>query len=381
MYLVSFIWYPVSGSLQHIKQITMKYVFFLFIVLSSSTAFSQQAENIIIITTDGFRWQEVFKGMDSAIANNKKYNQGDSENIFKKYWSDDVNERRKKLMPFLWSVIEKNGQIYGNREKGNKVDNANRYWFSYPGYNEIFTGYPDTAVNSNEYPPNPNTNLLEYLNRQQKYQNRIAAFGAWDAFNRILNEERSKVPVFAGFDKAGGNNPTPNEQLRNNMLEDSYKPFGDEEGLDVFTQYAAIEYLKTKRPKILYISYGETDEWAHSGQYRDYLDAASRVDKWIKDIWTYIQSDPAYKNKTALFITVDHGRGDAKKEEWTSHHKDIKDSYQIWFAAMGPGIKAKGEVKDAQQVYQKQFAQTMANILGQEFKAEHPIGEKIDLNK
>src|SRR4249919_1225081 len=100
----------------------MKYVFLSLILLSSS-AFSQQAENIIIITTDGFRWQEVFKGMDSAIANNKKFNQGDSAAIFKKYWSDDINERRKKLMPFLWSVIEKNGQIYGNREKGNKVDN------------------------------------------------------------------------------------------------------------------------------------------------------------------------------------------------------------------------------------------------------------------
>lgn len=359
----------------------MKYFFFIVSLLFSTVLFGQQAENIIIITTDGFRWQELFKGMDSAIANNKKFNQNDSANIFKKYWADDVNERRKKLLPFFWSEIEKNGQIYGNRDKGNKVDNANRYWFSYPGYNEIFTGYPDTAVNSNSYPPNPHTNLLEYLNKQSMYQNKIAAFGAWDAFNRILNEERSKVPVVAGFDKTGGNHPSITEQQRNEMMQDAYQPFGDQEALDVFTQYAAIEYLKTKKPKILYISYGETDEWAHEGHYRDYLNAANRVDKWIHDIWNFVQTDPAYKNKTALFFTVDHGRGDAKKEEWTSHNKDIKDSYQIWFAVMGPGIKAKGEVKDAQQFYQKQFAQTMANILGQEFKAEHPIGEKIDLNK
>ncbi|MFT3907872.1 MAG: sulfatase-like hydrolase/transferase [Ferruginibacter sp.] len=359
----------------------MKYIFVLLTFFYSSTTFSQKAENIIIITTDGFRWQEIYKGMDSSIANNKKFNQDDSAYIFKKYWSDDVAERRKKLMPFLWSVVEKNGQLYGNRDLQNKVNNANRYWFSYPGYNEIFTGYPDTAVNSNKYPPNPHTNLLEYINKQNGYQNKVAAFGAWDAFDRILNQERSKIPVYSGFDKTGNDKPTAAEKLLNEMREDSYRPFDDEECLDVFTHYAAMNYLKTKKPKVLYISYGETDEWAHSGQYRDYLNAAHMVDKWIQDIWNYIQTDPAYKNKTALFITVDHGRGDDKKEEWTSHNDKIKDSYQIWFAAMGPGIKAKGEVKDEQQLYQKQFAQTMANLLGMEFKAEHPVGEKIELNK
>ena len=104
------------------------------------------------------------------------------------------------------------------------------------------------------------------------------------------------------------------------------------------------------------------------------------VDQWIEDIWNYIQSDPFYKGKTALFITTDHGRGDIKKEEWTSHYDGIADSYQIWFAAMGPGIKPKGEVKNPAQYFQKQFAQTMASILGFVFKADHPVGDKIDLN-
>ncbi|MEO7765029.1 MAG: hypothetical protein ABIR78_11750, partial [Ferruginibacter sp.] len=65
----------------------MKRIFLLLFVFSGNSAFSQTAENIIIITTDGFRWQEVFTGMDSAIANNKKFNQDDSAAIFKKYWA------------------------------------------------------------------------------------------------------------------------------------------------------------------------------------------------------------------------------------------------------------------------------------------------------
>jgi hypothetical protein len=75
----------------------------LFLLIISIQA--QKIENIIIITTDGFRWQEVFKGMDSAIANNSKFNQGDSSYIFEKYWSNNENERRKKLMPFFWINI------------------------------------------------------------------------------------------------------------------------------------------------------------------------------------------------------------------------------------------------------------------------------------
>lgn len=345
---------------------------FLFISLHS-----QQAENIIIITTDGFRWQEVFRGMDSAIANNSKFNQGDSTYIFEKYWSNNENERRKKLMPFFWNTIANHGQLYGNRKYDNKVSNANPFWFSYPGYSEIMTGYADTTINSNDFPPNPNVTVLEYLNQQPKFKGRVAAFGAWDAFDRILNQQRSGIPVFSAFDSIGGKKPTSNEKLINTMMQESFKPFGQVECLDVFTHFAAIEYLKTRNPKILYIAYGETDEWAHHGYYKSYLEAAHQVDDWIKQIWTFVQNDPQYKNKTALFITTDHGRGDLKKEEWTDHGSDVKDACQIWLAVMGPGIGSTGEMKTGMQLYQDQFAQTIAKLLGYTYKANHQVSPEI----
>jgi hypothetical protein len=355
----------------------MRRIFLFLLLLVSSYSFCQTTENIIIITTDGFRWQDVFRGMDTTIANNKKYNEGDSAYLYKQYWSNDLNERRNKLFPFLWSMVAARGQIYGNRDLGSKVDNANPYWFSYPGYNEIFTGYPDTAINSNSYPPNPHVTVLEYLNKQPKLKGRIAAFGAWDAFDRILNEQRAGIPVISAFDAIGGKRPTANEKMINKLAKDSYKPWHEAECLDVFTHHAAMEWLKTRKPKVLYISYGETDEWAHAGFYRSYLDAAHQVDAWIREIWEFVQSDPQYHNKTSLFITVDHGRGDLKKEEWTGHGSDVMDSHQIWFAVMGPQVAAKGECKTDLQFYQKQFAQTMAHLLGYHYTAEHPIGNEI----
>lgn len=349
----------------------------LFVFAVITTRAQNKTENIIIITTDGFRWQDVFKGMDTSIANNTKFNQGDSAYLFSAFWSNNLNERRKKLVPFLWSTIESKGQIYGNRMFDNKVDNANPYWFSYPGYSEIMTGFADTAINSNSYPPNPNVTVLEFLNNQTKLRGKVAAFGAWNAFDRILNEKRSGIPVISAFDTAGGKNPTANNKLINAMLRDSNKPWLEDECLDVFTHYAAMEWLKIKKPKVLYIAYGETDEWAHAGMYRSYLDAVHQVDAWINQLWGFVQSDPQYRNKTTIFITTDHGRGDSIKEEWTSHNNKIQDSHQIWFAVMGPDTKARGEVKDNIQLYQQQFAQTIAKLLGYTFKADHPIAEPI----
>ena len=342
-------------------------------------SFAQKpAENIIIITTDGLRWQEVFGGMDSAIANNKKFNQKDSSYIFKKYWAADGKERRKNLLPFLWNYLFENGQIYGNRFVGNKIEVSNPYWFSYPGYSEIFCGYVDTLINSNEYKSNPNKNVLEFINQQPGYKNRVAAFGSWGAFDRILNKKRSGFTVVSAFDSCGGENPNEKEKLINAMKKDSYKPYGKGECLDVFTHYAAMEHLKKDKPKVVYISYGETDEWAHAGKYKDYLDAAHQFDAWVKDIWNYLQSDPQYKNNTSLLITTDHGRGEGKK--WTSHGSEVPGSNEIWFALMGPQISPKQEIKMEGIYYQKQLAQTIASLIGLKFTAKHPVADAIPMN-
>ena len=357
----------------------MKRISFLFLFFwITATQAQDKTENIIIITTDGFRWQEMFTGMDKTIALDNRFNQDDSATLFKKFWSDDVAERRKKLLPFFWNTIAAHGQIYGNRTLGNKVDVSNPYWFSYPGYSEIMCGYVDTAVNSNRYKNNPNENLLNFFNQQTKLKGKVAAFGAWDAFDRILNKPLTKLPVTAAFDTCGGNHPSANERLINAMLKDSYKPFGEDECLDVFTHYEAMECLKNKRPRVLYIAYGETDEWAHAKKYHSYLEAAHQVDTWIKEIWDFIQSDPQYKNKTTLFITTDHGRGDVIKEQWTSHGKSFEGASQIWFAVMGPNTAPAGEMKDATQLYQKQFAQTIAQLMGYRFTTEqHNVAAAI----
>ena len=145
----------------------MKIPTLLAFIFLANFAFSQSitSPNLFIITTDGFRWHELFNGADSTIINNPKFVH-DTALLKQMYWDNDLNERRKMLMPFVWKTLEKNGALYGNRNYENKISVANAYRFSYAGYNEIFTGYADPFIISNRKKWNSNENLLNFLNDQ-----------------------------------------------------------------------------------------------------------------------------------------------------------------------------------------------------------------------
>jgi hypothetical protein len=357
----------------------MKNIITGFFLLSSVFVFGQNAktENVIVITFDGFRWQELFGGADEELINNKDFSH-DTADLKKKFWAATPNERRKKLLPFFWNTIATQGQLHGNRSYGSKVNVMNQYWFSYPGYNEIFTGYPDTAVNSNDKNPNKNITVLEYINSQAKFKNKVAAFTSWDCFDAIFNEPRAKFIVSSGFDSVKIKNS--NFDLLNDMQMKSPQLLGDGVRPDHLTYFFAREYIKQYKPKVLYIGFDETDDYAHGGRYDHYLNLANMTDKWIEDLWTMLQSMPEYKNKTTLLITTDHGRGDKVKKEWTSHGKKIEGADQIWFAAIGAGIEPTGEVKKDEQLYQAQMAQTIAKLLGLNFKAPQPIEKAMAIS-
>ena len=354
----------------------MKFLFaFLLFLVTTCNVFAQtrKTENVVIVTLDGMRWQEVFGGADSALVNNVNYAH-DTAGLKAVFWSDDSLERRKKLFPFLWSTVADQGQLYGNRHYGNFINNANPYWFSYPGYNEIFTGYPDTAVNSNDKVLNKNTNVLAFINKQKGYEGKVAVFSTWDVFPYILNAKKNGLYVNSDVDSLKFN--SPQFDIINQLQFLIAKPLDVRP--DALTYMAGKEYLKEFHPKVLYIAFDETDDFAHGGAYDQYLKSAHAEDAMIKDLWITLQNIPQYKNKTTMIITCDHGRGDEIKDEWKDHGQKTKGSNQIWLAAIGPDTKPSGEQKQPGQLYQRQIATTIASLLGFTFKPEHEVMQPIN---
>ncbi len=348
-------------------------LFFLSSFFNLQSVFCQtKTENVILITLDGFRWQEVFNGADSAFIKQQQHLK--DPKLKEKFWRDGLTERRKALLPFFWNVIAAKGQLYGNRPLGNKANVTNNQWFSYPGYNELLTGKADNErIHSNDKIYNPNTNVLEFINGQAGFKGKVAAYTSWDVFPFILNDKRNGLPVNAGLVEAKVNiNET--EKTMNKLMATLPNPLGDVR-LDAFTFYYGFEYLKKNKPKVMYFAFDETDDFAHAGEYGAYLNSAHYTDGFINELWAYLQFEPTYKNKTTLIITCDHGRGNDSKT-WKDHGQKTPESDQVWFAIIGPDTPANGEMKNEDQFFQNQIAKTLTTFLGLDFKNEK-IGEII----
>lgn len=333
---------------------------------------SQSAENVFLITLDGLRWEELFTGADAELIRDARFTR-DVEPTLERFWRDSATDRRTALMPFFWDTIATQGVLYGNRHLGSAVSVGNGKFFSYPGYNEILTGAADPRIDSNAKVPNSNTTVLEWVNRQPGFEGRVAAFASWDVFPYIINEGRSGVPVNAGFE--GVQSPsTEREAWLNRIQQQTPSPWRTVR-LDVFTHQYALEYLGHSNPRLLYIAYGETDDFAHDAEYQHYLEAAHRADGFIRELWTFVQNDPRYRDQTTFVITTDHGRGSGPR--WTDHEAGLEGAEQIWIALLGPGVTPQGEARNATELRQDQIAATVSALLGLDYAATGPVGPSL----
>jgi Type I phosphodiesterase / nucleotide pyrophosphatase len=331
---------------------------------------AHKTENVILVTIDGLRWQEVFTGAEETLMTKETGGLTDVEAAKEKYWRDTPEKRREALMPFVWSTIAGQGQILGNQKKGSTARVTNGHNFSYPGYNELLTGAPDPRIDSNDKKPNPNVTVLEWLNAKPDFHGRVGAFCTWDAFPFILNRERSHISVNAGLEPIDEPELTDRQKLLNDLQRETSSAF-EHHRPDSFTFQLGLEWMKKHKPRVLYFSFAETDEWAHAGRYDRVLDAAHEADAMLAELWNFVQATDGYRGKTTLVVTADHGRGDPPKE-WKGHGAKVKGSEFIWIAAIGPDTKELGERSAVSAVTQGQIAATVAALLGEDYRAAVP---------
>jgi hypothetical protein len=314
--------------------------------------------------TDGYRWQEVFSGADSLLINDEKFTP-DTATLKSMFWANTKEERRKRLMPFFWNVIANKGQLIGNRDLKSKMNVANIYSVSYPGYNEIFTGTTDISISGNGKKLNKNLNVLEYLNSKDDFNGKIAVFSSWNVFPYILGKERNGLMMNCGYEQIENKNDEESIQMINTVQEKGIT-YKSATRYDALTFAAAKEFIKTNQSRVVVIGFGETDDFAHQKRYDLYLQQANLVDRMIGELWNMVQTTAGYKNNTSFLITTDHGRGN-KSKHWSGHGFFINGSSQTWLAMMGPNIQPLGERDEEQQVYTRQLAETIANLTGENF--------------
>ena len=283
------------------------------------------------------------------------------------YWNDDPKERRRLLFPWIWGTVAREGQIFGNRTLGSPAEVTNGLCFSYPGYNEMSSGVADPRIDSNEFGPNPNATVFEFLNAQPALRGKVEVFGTWATFHEIFDGARSGLRIRAGKTLVDASDHSPPGRL----FEELYQTTTRLEGDDSFLHVALREHLKTHRPQVLFVGYGDTDSWAHSGRYDLLLDSAHHVDAFIGDLWAQMQALPEYRGNTTFIITTDHGRGSGPVE-WKEHGVNEAGSGNVWIAVIGPGVAALGERQNTALVTQSQIASTIAAIVGYDYRKAKP---------
>jgi hypothetical protein len=278
-------------------------------------AADDDVDNVIVVVSDGLRWQEVFRGADSTILfGSPDALGGNGQVVRRKYWKPSPEERREALMPFVWGTVARQGQLFGNRDAGSHVTVTNPFRFSYPGYNEMLTGAPDARIDRNDYGPNPNVTVFEWLHRQQEFGGRVAVFGTWDTFQDIFNVARSRIDIRT-------NGAVPDDTL---------------------VQRQVLPYLREKQPRALFIGYAETDDWGHEGRYDRFLDATHAVDGFLEELWSAVQSHPRYRNRTTLIVAADHGRG-RTSADWMHHGEEVAGAEETFILVLGPSRARDGE--------------------------------------
>lgn len=345
-------------------------IWFLWLAAAASTAAATRTQNVFLITTDGLRWEEVFTGAEEILISRQWGNVGNTNALRAQFWRDTPEERRAALLPFFWSTLARQGQLFGHRPLGSDVRVTNGKNFSYPGYNEFLTGIADPQIDSNDKVLNANTNVFEWLHTRPGFTNRVAAVTNWDVLPWILNTPRAGIPVWSPYPVPDGTRRLPVPALLDELAQHADTIWSGVT-LDTFIRSAALHAVRELKPRAMYISYGETDDWGHDGSYERYLRAAHNFDRFLGELWALCQSLPEYRDRTAFVISTDHGRGPAPVA-WKSHGREMVDSAYMWLAVIGPDTPALGERRNVPLIGQAQIAATVAALVGEDFQAANP---------
>jgi hypothetical protein len=294
--------------------------------LVKARAQAARTRNLVLITVDGVRWQEIFGGAGALPCG-----------------------AVEELLPNLHALGEL-GVTIGDR--GAPVVSSGPKFVSLPGYREIMTGRASAACLDNDCGPLTDTTLLDELPPDD-----VAVIASWERVARAAARDLGRITVSAGRHGRWGRLQAFSQLLDEGAHSPARPGYADYRP-DRHTMALAREYLRKRRPRFLWVALGDTDEYAHRGDYRGYLDALRSADRFVGEIWQLLGTMGAYGAETTILVTADHGRA----ADFVAHG-EAPESARVWLLAGGGAVEPRGAIAAESTVHLRDIAPSARALL------------------
>lgn len=266
--------------------------------------------NVIVVTIDGARWQEVFRGVD------EKLDDHDFAPIFS----------------WLRGKGNTEGFLWGDPRRREEVVVANKSWSSLPAYQSIFAGAVQVCK-SNACGRTKAHTLQERLTDSTDSQGagfthaNVATIASWEKIALAVEHDEHSSFVNAGNEPLFDGEIDEELKLINEQQKKDPPPWGGSRK-DKYTFQHALRYLKVHEPRFLYISFVDADEWGHRGNYPEYVKSLRFYDEALRTLAQVVDAMKDYGESTTILVTTDHGRG--SDSDWGEHGSGFPGSEKVW---------------------------------------------------
>lgn len=303
---------------------------------------------VVLVVLDGVRWQDVFGGVDPDLARTYLIPPREVLPV-------------ETLVPNLHRLATREGLAYGAPETGEAMFASGPNYVSQPGYIEMFSEKRPTGCLSNDCPKTTEPTFVDAI--AEATNGSAAVISSWEVVGRAASSDPTKLVMSAGQSRGENQGELRVDEKVSRTLElgriAAPWPGHGEYRADKYTREIALGYLEARHPRFLFVGLGDTDEYAHLGDYRGYLRALHEADATIGRLLETLDRMGDDGRHTTVLVTTDHGR----ERAFMSHGGFAPESARVWMIA-GGNVRPDGPVMLPSPAHLFDVGPTVRELMG-----------------
>ncbi|GEM_PF-1725519 len=246
-----------------------------------------------------------------------------------------------KLLKEFWKRnSEKSLKWGGSKDSLGTAEVLNKAYISMPGYFSIFAG-KETDCQTNDCERIQTETFPEKIVRELGLAKTDAvAVTSWERLPRAIESREGTVLVNSGFQNAPSETLLACSEISSELdllasAQSLDRPTWEQNRFDKYTWAFANLMFDCHKPRLLYVSLNDTDDYAHLGERENYEAALKGYDQWLVDFQKRLEKLELYKNNTLVILASDHGRGEG--DQWQRHNSNLETAKNTYLTLIGIG--------------------------------------------